>query len=87
MQREQYEHEMYYLVYQVDETMDVRNMEYEDGSFDMVIDKATFDSVICGENSTKNIEKMLTEIHRVLKDDGVYVMVSYVSSDHRLPCL
>jgi len=56
-------------------------MDFDDCSFDMVIDKATFDSVICGEGSTKNIEKMMDEVYRVLKDDGVYLMVSYVCSE------
>jgi len=32
--------------------MDVRAMEFENGSFDCVIDKGTLDSILCGESST-----------------------------------
>ena len=62
-------------------------MDLQDGSYDVVIDKATFDSIVCAEGSTDNIDKVLSEIHRVLKQDGVYLMVSYASSEHRLTYL
>jgi EEF1A lysine methyltransferase 4 len=29
--------------------MDVRNLQYKDGSFDCVIDKALLDALVCGE--------------------------------------
>ena len=29
-------------------------MDFEPGSFDVVIDKATIDSLLCGESSTHN---------------------------------
>ena len=31
--------------------MDVRHLVYQDGIFDVVIDKGTFDSVQCGDGS------------------------------------
>ena len=31
--------------------MDVKSLQYEDNSFDVCIDKACFDSILCGENS------------------------------------
>lgn len=57
--------------------MDVRAMEFEDGSFDVVLDKGTIDSLLCGESSTSNSSKMISEIHRVLSNNGVYIAISY----------
>lgn len=48
------------------EQMDVRSMNYDDGAFEAVIDKGTFDSILCGDGSGPNADQMLSEIHRVL---------------------
>lgn len=52
--------------------MDVKQMEYGDGSYPTVLDKGTMDSILCGEASTLNIGKALTEISRVLDPKGTY---------------
>ena len=57
--------------------MDCRQLQYGDGSFDAVIDKGTFDSILCGDGSGPNAAQMLAEIHRVLAPNGVYICVSY----------
>ncbi|KAM3134123.1 hypothetical protein pb186bvf_013744 [Paramecium bursaria] len=64
--------------------MDARAMEFEDGSFDGIIDKATLDSILCGESSANNAQKMISEIHRVLQPKGVYFVISYGLPEHRL---
>merc|ERR1712048_1044219 len=67
--------------------MDARAMEAADGSYNVVIDKATIDSILCGEGSTHNAQKMLQEISRVLQPNGVYVAVSRGQPSYRLTYL
>jgi ubiquinone/menaquinone biosynthesis C-methylase UbiE len=57
--------------------------EINSSSFNTVIDKATLDSVLCGDNSVPNAEKMMQEIYRVLAPGGVYVCISYGDDEHR----
>ncbi len=64
--------------------MDVLEMaEFPNGEFNTVIDKGTLDSVLCGDNSVPNAEKMMQEIYRVLCPGGVYICVTYGDEDHR----
>lgn len=39
--------------------MDIRNLHYPANLFDMVIDKSTGDTLLCGENAFMNTAKML----------------------------
>jgi len=66
------------------EVMNATKLEFEDEIFDFVVDKGTMDSVLCGEGSTSNVQKMLSEIMRVLKPNGTLFMVSYGVPDNRL---
>ncbi|XP_074307360.1 uncharacterized protein LOC141642453 [Silene latifolia] len=69
-------------------TMDVRNMSaFQTGSFDAVIDKGTLDSILCGDNSKQNSSMMLEEVRRVLKDNGVYILITYGVPAFRLDLL
>ena len=64
--------------------MDVLNMkDIPNNEFNIAIDKATWDSILCGENSEINSEKMLLEINRILKANGVYICVSYANEEQR----
>lgn len=63
--------------------MDVRSLQYEDGTFDAVIDKGTLDSVLCGDGSGPNADAMLAEIYRVLSPTGVYICITYGLPDQR----
>jgi ubiquinone/menaquinone biosynthesis C-methylase UbiE len=60
--------------------MDVREMSYAEGSFDLVVDKSTIDSLMCSDNPLMNVAKMIEEGYRVLKDGGYYFTVSYNDS-------
>ena len=65
--------------------MDVRQLQYQDGTFDCVIDKACFDSILCGDGSAPDSQAMLNEIHRVLTPTGTYICISRGISSHRMP--
>ncbi|KAK8952274.1 hypothetical protein KSP39_PZI004683 [Platanthera zijinensis] len=69
-------------------TMDVRDMSaFESSSFDAVIDKGTLDSLMCGQNAHDNATKMLDEIGRVLKNNGVYILITYGDPNYRMRLL
>jgi len=64
--------------------MDVLDMsEIKQGEFNIVLDKGTLDAILCGDNSTPNAEKMLSEIHRVLAPNGIYICITYGDEEHR----
>ncbi|CAK9000076.1 unnamed protein product [Durusdinium trenchii] len=67
--------------------MDGRSMELPDANFNVVIDKACLDSILCGEGSTHNAQKLLTEVSRVLQPNGVYIAVSHGQPSYRLTYL
>ena len=64
--------------------MDIHNMTYADGSFDTVIDKATLDAIICGDEAVCNPDKVISEIYRVLKNNGVYICITYGVPEARM---
>ena len=56
---------------------DCRKMNtLEKNSYDLIIDKALFDSVLCGNHAFLNVAKMTREIYRLLKPGGVYCLIS-----------
>mmetsp|Transcript_46548 Transcript_46548/g.68795 ORF Transcript_46548/g.68795 Transcript_46548/m.68795 type:complete len:209 (+) Transcript_46548:94-720(+) len=67
--------------------MDATSLDFSDESFDAVVDKALMDSLLCGEGSTANVNKMCAEVSRVLKPKGVYIVISYGIPDNRLSYL
>lgn len=62
-------------------------MEYPDGVFNIVLDKATIDSVLCAEGSQPLVAKCLSEISRVLAPNGVFVCISHGHPGSRLAVL
>mmetsp|Transcript_55385 Transcript_55385/g.108420 ORF Transcript_55385/g.108420 Transcript_55385/m.108420 type:complete len:223 (+) Transcript_55385:253-921(+) len=61
--------------------------KFSDGLYDCVIDKGTMDSILCGEGSTHNIQTMLREVSRVLKPNGIYIVISYGQPSYRMSYL
>lgn len=64
--------------------MDVTRLEFPEASFDVVIDKGTIDSLLCGSNSFHNVYQMNKQISRVLKRGGKYISVTYGQPDTRI---
>lgn len=65
--------------------MDVLDMsDFKHGEFNVVIDKGTIDSILSGDNSAANAEKMMSEVYKILASGGVYISITYGDPDHRL---
>jgi len=64
--------------------MDVTKLELPDASFDLVVDKGTMDSILCGANSFHNVHQMNKNISRVMKRGAHFVVVSYGQPDTRI---
>lgn len=58
---------------------------FEDGSFDVVFEKACFDALYCAPLAEKNVLKALHEVDRVLAPNGVFISVSFARPELRLP--
>jgi len=70
------------LTYKV---LDVTNMsEIPSASFDVAIDKGTMDAILCGDGSVSNTDKMLTEILRILRPGGTFMLITYGEPASRL---
>lgn len=66
------------------ETGDVKKMRFKKGMFDLIIDKGTFDEMMCSEDCKSDTNAMLKEIFRVLSDNGVYIIVSNACEELRV---
>jgi ubiquinone/menaquinone biosynthesis C-methylase UbiE len=64
--------------------MDALNLNFKEGIFDIVFDKATLDSLTTTENSLKQTATYMNEVYRVLKANGHFICVSSVAPDARL---
>lgn len=63
---------------------DVTDMkQFDNNSFDILIDKSTIDALLCGDNSFLMTAKMLKEAQRVLRVGGKYLAISYGNPDSR----
>jgi len=69
------------------QTQDVCELALPNNSFDCVIDKATLDSIMCGEDAVERAGKALQNIFRVLKPQGYFICVSYAGPDMRMSYL
>jgi len=66
--------------------VDISDMNsFDDESFDVILDKGTFDSVMCGQLWYKLVPKVLREMFRVIKKQGTWIMISF--ADDRLQYL
>jgi len=58
------------------EAMDATNMRYDSDTFDVVIDKGTYDALACDPKDKKMIEKLYKEMLRVTKPGGSVVIIT-----------
>ena len=65
--------------------MDACSLTYPDNYFDIVIDKTTIDSILCGESETfTTVALMLKEAQRVIKEEnGYYITISFGTPKNR----
>lgn len=67
--------------------MDVRQMEFSDGSFDAALDKTTLDVIMVGESAAENASKYLKEVARVLRPSSVFLLLSSGDAEQRTKLL
>ncbi|MES1913353.1 MAG: hypothetical protein MHM6MM_005544 [Cercozoa sp. M6MM] len=67
-------------VFQVADVTDCSHL----GTFDVVLDKGTFDAVLCSEECETAAAKMMWEMHKMLRPGGFMVVCTHGSPDRRL---
>lgn len=69
--------------------MSATDLQLDDSSFDIVIDKGTIDALTCNDsdNDSGDCARLVSEANRVLTSGGIFVLVSHSSKAHRLPLL
>lgn len=66
--------------------LDVRRMSiFPDKLFSVILDKACLDSLFCELDYKSSVKQALVEIHRVMKEDGVFTSISHGSPIARVP--
>lgn len=73
--------------------MDIMDLKYDTGSFDIVLDKGTMDAIMCEKGDVWSIsdelavklDTMLSEVSRVLKPGGKYIYITFGQPHFRKP--
>ena len=65
-------------------TMSATQLSFDDECFDVVFDKGTIDAIICNDNGPELVTDALTEIYRVLKHSGKFIVITFESPSRRL---
>ena len=62
-----------------------QKLPFADSSFDLIICKGTFDSILCSNGSVGHIRNLVAECNRVLaQGHGCFFLVTYGSPDNRV---
>lgn len=56
-------------------------------SFNAIIDKALMDTFLCSDVSSSTVAQYVFEVERLLKDDGVFIVISHGNPEQRLQYL
>jgi len=74
-----------YKYLEVDCTELEKEFKDENDKFDVVIDKATLDSIMCkDENGKAKAKEYLEGVCKVLKDNGIFILISYKPYKERM---
>ncbi|XP_024518410.1 uncharacterized protein LOC112341831 [Selaginella moellendorffii] len=60
---------------------------FQDSSFDAVIDKGLADAMLCGVDPAEGVLQMLRETYRILRPQGVFMLITYSHPKIRMPAL
>jgi SAM-dependent methyltransferase len=71
--------------------MDMTDLKFQDATFDIVIDKASMDALMVDEGDVwdpeletiKSVDKMCSDISRVLKIDGIFLQITFAQPHFR----
>ena len=63
---------------------DCQDLPFRDQSFDVVIDKGTFDCIVCHEDVDKSTKLYCSEVNRVLSGNGLFLVISHGNPEMRL---
>merc|ERR1719235_1424221 len=66
--------------------MDCRALSFADETFDLVLDKGTLDALynnVSDVAERKDVADTVEEVHRVLRKDGVFAVVSLAGAERR----
>ena len=64
--------------------MNCTNLEYENETFDLVLDKSTMDAIVCASHAYRKVAMMLREVQRVLKTGGIYILITFGEPSRRM---
>eukprot|EP00611_Tribonema_gayanum_P030726 TRINITY_DN861_c1_g2_i2.p2 TRINITY_DN861_c1_g2~~TRINITY_DN861_c1_g2_i2.p2 ORF type:complete len:326 (-),score=139.27 TRINITY_DN861_c1_g2_i2:772-1749(-) len=67
--------------------MDLTLTDFPPASFDVAVDKACLDAIMCRHDCKARVSKYLLEMDRILRDDGVFICVSSGRPEERLELL
>ena len=66
-------------------TLDATNLDcLPEGCFDLILDKALLDTLLCSSQPFDDVSKYIGEMYRVLKPGGIFIIVSYGLPQSRL---
>lgn len=66
------------------EVMDMKKLEFDSDSFDVVFDKGALDALMSSPESKQDAVEMIDSISRVLKPNGCYACVRYEKSNRNI---
>ena len=69
------------------ELHDLTDTMIPDETYDGVVDKALFDSIICSDGGELHVTQYIAELERMTKDNGVFIIISHGKPEERLKFL